>query len=185
MNNKIKIFSGLMILLCGFIFMGCEELAEEIDCYDKWYEYDVDYQVGSGSVELECYLIYTTDDYSNSKIKADINFTPGLNLVVIPDAEADSDLVNMLIDNFSAGSYVFKSWSSDENLDEEDSKLKFKMSKAKWAAIYLKMKSSEKFDSRDDTPPDALKKSSAKALEINAENFTWKTLLRSLLLSYL
>ncbi|MCR5401233.1 MAG: hypothetical protein K6E78_06510 [Treponema sp.] len=178
MKKIFSVFAAMALALSAFMFTGCDEIANEFDCYDTWYEYTYTYEADSGIVELSCYLAYQRDGVDTSKILASgVELVDGLNVVIIPGADADSNVLNAICEGLADnGKFLFKSYP--EGAGSED--FAFTMNRSTWVMIWQHLKTKDSFDDRGSMPPDLLKKKTSKNLAEDG-SVNWKSILASVL----
>ena len=182
MKKFFSIFAAMVVALGAFMFTGCDEIANEFDCYDNWYEYTYEVEGDAGIVELSCYLVYQRDGISSSKVKASgVEFENGLNLVIVPGANASSAALDGICDGLADnGRFLFKCYPENETVGD----FGFTMNKSTWVLIWQKLQTEDSFDDRGSMPPDIITKKTSKNLAEDG-SINWKTILASVLVGAL
>ncbi len=180
MKKIFSIFAAMVVALGAFMFTGCDEIADALGGSDKWWTYEHQQEVGSGSVTLYFYFYYnTSDSYSHKKIKAlsSSDFVKGLNVVIAADPEAEGELLETIATDFSKGNFILKTFPESEAIGGGVS------IKDAWSSFYTinALKGDAKLTDDDDYPP-ILAYSSNKNLAEDG-NIDLKSILVNILIS--
>jgi len=190
MNKTWKIFGILLLAANLFVLNSCGLLeAPE----QEWEEYDFTYENAGGSVELSCYVMYSSEDtsYTGKSSSTTITLPAGLSVLLVPKdlTLSNSALDDILGSNFDATkNYILKTFPVNSEIQiqtsdtDENSTKSITMNKTKWIALYHAIAWTEK----DATDPKTYFKDRTEFESANlSSNFTWKKLLKSILYSLL
>ncbi len=197
MKKIMAVLSAMFVLACGMMMTGCEDdVWEEVAPKDKWCVKTIEGYKASDEAtasSITCHMYYTEKEaYTGSKINGDISskIKPGLTIVIIPDPK--SDLASKLTEN----KYLVVNLPKDKNYDfettgeeneEGEKPFKVEMNDGLWSLFCLGNPTMVK---EATTKPDTILSMSSwssvtDGWEALKENFSVKSLLKSLLLTYL
>ena len=143
MKKSMMILSAMLVLLGSLMFTGClgglEPAPEE-----EWEYKAIEYEVKDSTILLDCYVSFSEEEYTVAKV----TFPAGLNIMIVPDADSDSEILSELFGEITDKTYILKSFPLNEAVDydeEEGGKKKsFKASKTKWNIMYYGLAWDEK-----------------------------------------
>lgn len=200
--KKIAItVSALMVLSLSSCALW-EEIKKSVTApTDEWLETDVSYSYKGNDLNCECYMIYTKEGYTNSKLKNDlvpVLKEEGLTMVIIPEAESDNELLNDVFGDVMDKKYIIKTWklgdkiswnqnaeAADDDVESENDK-GFKMSQGKWNLLHASLKFGAGMELEEDASlPSCLKSTSTWTPLTDLKNFSWKKLLAGILIDSL
>ncbi len=194
MKKFTLILSALMVLMCGFMFMGCDELEDAVNDLvgpeNTWCCMPVEYKNSDSSTAATLYVwCYYTDTAVTGTgepagMKSDVTLPAGITMVVT----AKSDLTSV-IQGLNTNTYILKSFPRDSDtagLDETDTSYSFSGTKAKWTALYRSKEALRQSENQTSGVLPCLATSSG-ATPLSWDNikaqFSWKKLLASYLLN--
>ncbi len=149
MKRITKLLSVLLLGLGIFALSSCEAMNEVMKTtYDTWYLKTIELNSSSSStpIAFDCYLIYSEEGLSSSKIRQNSLFDnqgelvssiqPGLTAILIPAAGSDTNLVAKILSEATSSCYFVKNWA-DNDAFNSDTSTGFKMSASMWTTIAL------------------------------------------------
>lgn len=194
MTKSMKIVLFLLFSSLFFTFTSCGLKEKLLGPEDEWQVYSFKYK----DVDLNCYFLYSDDDYSMSNVKDDYQtLKAGLTVIVSPNKEKNNtelalEAIGKLFGVAQPEYYFIKTFEKGEDLtlveesDEESAteaeKKSFKINKTKWSIIYNCL------DFQDSQIPEALTNNNYKDVEKEALNdqnikfsFNWENILADML----
>lgn len=167
MKRITKLLSVLLLGLGIFALSSCEAMNEVMkSTYDTWYLKTIELNSSSSStpIAFDCYLIYSEEGLSSSKIRKDSLFNnqgelvssiqPGLTAILIPAAGSDENLVAEILSEATSSCYFVKHWADNDSFNS-DTSTGFKMGASMWTTIAL-------FGNlEEDAMPDCIKNTAA------------------------
>lgn len=184
-----KILFSFCLVLCIFLFFGCEFAEVVTGPRDTWCQRELEVQ----GVEFDCYLLYSEEGYSHSDLNTeafpDNKIKPGLTVVLKPKMDND------IIEAFTSSMYTVKhfplgnqSVEPNENVPEDGNEAKlFNVGNALWNAIWLGNITTFTNNEPSENPPDFMNKKSSLKLEFIDEtkeqikDLSWKEVVIALL----
>lgn len=168
MKKATKLFVALALFACTLLTTSCalfDRLGELVGPKNKWQVYEYVYTSGEQKIVLDCWMLYTENEYNNSSkvVKyhskaedkvVEHEFQNGLNLFIVPNVAKTKDanagitdlMLQELIGNVLDKSLVIKTFANENNVsmntkDDDDlsaaaSEKTFKMGYITWAVIY-------------------------------------------------
>lgn len=149
MKRITKLLSVLLLGLGIFALSSCEAMNEVMkSTYDTWYLKTIELNSKSSStpIAFDCYLIYSEEGLSSSKIRKDSLFDnqgklvssiqPGLTAILIPAAGSNETLVAEILSEATSSCYFVKNWANDDEFNS-DTSTGFKMGASMWTTIAL------------------------------------------------
>ncbi len=153
MKKIFVLFSALTTLLCGMVFTSCDGLDDDfIAPKDKWvyktgkadnsFEYTWGEQGSEKTVKFDLYANMATKDATLTfkGSKEPVKVLPGLNIILVPKAESDSDktavteLLNL--QEYVGEVAVFHSFGKEANASKGDDEGKTVNLSTLWTLIY-------------------------------------------------
>jgi hypothetical protein len=199
MKKFTLILSALMVLMCGFMFMGCDEEIEEfLAPSGVWCQTTMNYTSEDSSSALYVYYYWndTTKTFSGTT-----NYTAPSGLTVVVTPYSSNEVAGL-----AKGQYTIKTWANGEtfSFDTDDTAASSEVSDAqtqsaisklgtmnrtKWGLVYTaaksKAKDAEGFKKLTGAP-ECLTAAGATNKELTWENvksnFSWKKIVAGYLL---
>lgn len=189
MKKFFAILASVALSL-GFL-AGCSEEDELGAPTETWVEKDYSYTDDNGKTsQLTCYFMFTESGYSNSSLKnvpensqngSSTTIKPGLTVVIVPSASADTSVTGTIISELADNKFICKTFGMGSN---DESGYSFEMTYAKWNVFYYANISAFLSNDQLKNPPTPLKTTGYTELT-DFSNFSWKRLLANYLLGSL
>ncbi len=192
MKKFTLILSALMVLMCGFMFMGCDELEDAVNDLvgpeNTWCElpvYVTANKENGDQPDLYLDVIFVPEDYQGREGSTNLSTSITLQAGITVVAHASVDISSL---GMSAGSYTMKTFSlnATESDSEDNASYSFAGTKVKWTTIYRLKK-----DLRNENKQIKLPKAPTPVCNTHTgyteltdfSKFNWRALLASYLLN--
>lgn len=198
MKKLISIMAAAFVALSGLMMTSCTE--DEVNAImgptDTWCTIPI--TKGSGDSETllgYASIIYSENGYTSTSIAdgylaKNTSIKPGITVAVWrASSTSDESLVGTVLSGLTSSGYVLKTFSKDgteaKDGDSDTEGITIKGTKEKFTAIYLAKPDMRKAENQKKLPqaPTALANGGKEPLTL--ENFSWKSLLKSYLISSL
>ena len=176
--KKLTGIISVMFLLVGIFFSGCTQEDKDLllGPENTWCKTELSYKNADGETEitsLDVWVYYTDSE----KTESGKTLKPGLTVVLACKGGSNTTLSKAL-----NGYYVMKTFEKDQS-DSELEGVDWKSSRATWAALYLAKADFRKSANQQSTNPFLYTGSELGDFSSIKDNFSWKRLLASYLLS--
>ena len=163
----------MVVAFGAFMFTGCDALAEELPIYDTWYRFEKE----TNNAQLVFFVNYQRDGITTDKIKADVDFVDGLNILITATTDTENAAVQTICDGLTNKTFILKTFPEGEAAFGG-----LTMGKGAWATMYEYIKTLDSFEDNGSVAPEVLKTKGAKSLDFS-EGYDWKTLLAQALIA--
>lgn len=175
--KKLTGIISVMFLLVGIFFSGCTQEDKDLllGPENTWCKTDLSYRNAAGDAEttsLEVWVYYTDSEKTENGKK----LKPGLTLVLVCKGG------NTTLSNALGNCYVMKTFEKDKS-DSDLEGVDWKSSRAAWASLYWAKADFRKSANQQSTNPFLYTGSELGDFSSIKDNFSWKRLLASYLLS--
>lgn len=161
--------SGLSFVSCGVV----DEIPQQ-----EWEYKQVEYAVGENNILLDCYCIFSEEDFTYQGK----SFKSGMTLMIVPEFDTASDIISEVLGDITDKQYILKNYplNAAAEVDDTDGKKSFKMTKTKWGLMYYGLA----WDERDSTDPKTYVKKYTEFENIK-DSFSFSTLLKQFIVAKL
>ena len=177
--KKLTGIISVMFLLVGIFFSGCTQEDKDLllGPENTWCKTDLSYRNADGEAEttsLEVWVYYTDSE----KTESGKPLKPGLTVVLACNGRSG----NTALSNALGSCYVMKTFEKDKT-DSDLEGVDWKSSRAAWATLYWAKADFRKSANQQSTNPFLYTGSELENFSSIKDNFSWKRLLASYLLS--